>query len=82
LRQFNGAKAEELAMTRARLLGLAVGIAAAAALAGCHTPPPGTPGEQVDYDYGISPNPVPKDLMRPDGLMINGLLPPNPNEGS
>jgi hypothetical protein len=81
-RQFDMAGAEDRTMTRLRLLSLATGIAAAVALGGCYTPPPGTSGEAVDYDYGISPNPVPKDLMRPDGLMINGLLPPNPNEGS
>lgn len=69
-------------MTRSHLLGLAAAIAAAGTLAACATTPPNMPGPAVDAAYGLVPNPVPDELMRPDGLMINGLLPPNVNEGS
>ncbi len=70
-------------MTRiARLLGVGVAASVVVALAGCSAPPPGTSGDAVDAAYGIPPNSVPSEVMRPDGLMINGLLPLPPNSGS
>lgn len=60
---------------------LIVAILAVFALVSCTTPP-GTNGVAVDAAYGIPPGTVPAAQMRPDGLMINGLLPLPPNSGS
>jgi hypothetical protein len=57
-------------------------VAAVLALAACSAPPPGTDGAAVDAAYGIPPGSVPPNMLRPDGLLINGLLPEPPNSGS
>ena len=62
--------------------GLALMFAAAAVLAACTTTPPGENGAAVDAAYGIPPGAVPPYQLRPDGLLINGLLPLPPNSGS
>jgi hypothetical protein len=48
----------------------------------CSAPPPSSSGEAVDKAYGIPPGSAPPDLLRPDGLLDNGLLPLPPNSGS
>ena len=60
---------------------VAVGLAISG-LAGCAPPPPVSGAAAIDGAYGIPPGTVPASLVRPDGLMINGLLPPNPNDAS
>ena len=64
--------------------GLLAVAGTALALSACASPqlPPGTNGDALDEAYGIPPNTEPPYLMRPDGLMINGLLPEQPNAGS
>ena len=70
-------------MTRmVRLVGAGLVVASALGLSACYTPPPGTSGDAVDAAYGIPPNTMPKEDMRNDGTMINGLLPLPPNSGS
>lgn len=56
------------------LVGI-LAIPAAFALAGCTTPPPANPIAARNAALGIEPDTVPSYLMRPDGLMLNGLLP-------
>lgn len=64
---------------RGTRIGLAVVLAAAAlALAACSSASP----QNDDAAYGIPPGIVAPSLMRPDGLMINGLLPPQPGDMS
>ena len=63
----------ELYLTRLLLLA-----ATAAAVVACSSGPPDNP----DAAYGIPHNIVAPSLLRPDGLMINGLLPPQPYSSS
>src|SRR5579859_2408434 len=49
-------------------------IGLAVALAGCASAWPNTVAAR-DAAMGIQPNSVPANLLRPDGVMINGLLP-------
>jgi hypothetical protein len=68
------------------LIGCLFGAGIAATLtlgvAACSTPPPGTSAADVDAAYGIPPGTVPANELRPDGLLLNGLLPLPPNSGS
>jgi hypothetical protein len=68
---------------RLRRLGVLLTAAVGLGLSACAAPPPvSTNGAAFDEAYGIPPGTVPAYLMRPDGLMINGLLPEQPNAGS
>jgi hypothetical protein len=61
-----------------RLLVLSVAGAGLAACAGLSAPPaPGAGASQLSPLYDVPP-----DLMRPDGTMINGLQPINPDDQS
>jgi hypothetical protein len=53
-------------------------ILAMATLASCTTMPPPKTAIQIDDQYGIPAGSVPSDLLRPDGVMTNGLLPAQP----
>ncbi len=66
-----------------RRLGACTAALALAGLAACSSPPldPNN-GAALDAAYGIPPGTYPKSVMRPDGLLINGLLPLPPNTGS
>jgi hypothetical protein len=68
---------EKLAMAFGNLLVGAV-IAATGTLAACNMVPPPKTATEIDSQYGIPPGSVPAYLLRPDGLMINGLLPAQP----
>jgi hypothetical protein len=59
-----------------------LGVAAMTAILGACSGPVRGDAATVDSAYGIPPNTVPQEEMRPDGLMINGLLPLPPNSGS
>jgi hypothetical protein len=50
----------------------------ALALAACTAPPPANDPIAIDEQYGIPAGSVPPYLLRPDGLMTNGLLPAQP----
>jgi hypothetical protein len=66
-----------------RLLGAGVAAAVTLAVAACSSPPlSNNDGVALDEAYGIPPGSVPPGLLRPDGLLINGLLPEPPNSGS
>jgi hypothetical protein len=58
---------------------VAIAAMTALALAGCSTtaPPPSDP-IAIDEQYGIPAGSVPPYLLRPDGVMTNGLLPAQP----
>jgi hypothetical protein len=64
-------------MSFRKLLAGAV-VAATATLASCATVPPPKTAVEIDDQYGIPPGSVPSYLLRPDGLMTNGLLPAQP----
>jgi hypothetical protein len=57
-------------------------IAATLALADCSRAPLNGNGAAVDAAYGIPPSSVRPYLLRPDGLLINGLLPLQPGDTS
>jgi hypothetical protein len=47
-------------------------------VAACTSTPPGNDPIAIDEQYGIPPDSVPPWMLRPDGLMTNGLLPAQP----
>jgi hypothetical protein len=53
-------------------------IAATASLAACSSASPPKTATEIDDLYGIPAGSVPSYLLRPDGLMTNGLLPAQP----
>ncbi len=58
---------------------VAIATMTALTLAACSTtaPPPNDP-IAIDEQYGIPAGSVPPYLLRPDGVMTNGLLPAQP----
>jgi hypothetical protein len=68
---------ENMAMS-CRNLSVGAVIAATAMLASCSLVPPPKTATEIDSQYGIPPGSVPAYLLRPDGLMTNGLLPAQP----
>jgi hypothetical protein len=58
--------------------GVATVATTAFALAACTSGPPGNDPIAIDGQYGIPAYSVPSDILRPDGLMTNGLLPAQP----
>jgi hypothetical protein len=60
------------------LVGVAIAAMTTLALAECTSAPPGNDAIGIDAQYGIPPYSVPSYLLRPDGLMTNGLLPAQP----
>lgn len=69
-------------VVRACLFVTGVAVVATLALAACAPmPAPDTPAT-VDSDFAIPPGSVPPGMQRPDGLLINGLLPAQPDDGS
>ncbi len=50
-------------------------VTVALALGGCASAWSGKSVKTLDTDLGVEPSTVPSYVMRPDGLMINGLLP-------
>jgi hypothetical protein len=61
-----------------RKLPVCAVIAATATLAACNFMPPPKTAAEIDDQYGIPQGSVPSYLLRPDGLMTNGLLPAQP----
>jgi hypothetical protein len=57
---------------------VAIAAMTALALAACSTAPPPNDPIAIDEQYGIPAGSVPPYLLRPDGLMTNGLLPAQP----
>jgi hypothetical protein len=60
------------------LVGVAIAAMTTLALAACTSAPPGNDPIAIDAQYGIPPGSVPSYMLRPDGLMTNGLLPAQP----
>jgi hypothetical protein len=60
------------------LVGVATAALTTFVLAACTQAPPGKDAIAIDAQYGIPPGSVPSYLLRPDGLMTNGLLPAQP----
>jgi hypothetical protein len=60
------------------LVGVAIAATTTLALAACTSSPPGSNPIAIDEQYGIPPGSVPSSMLRPDGLMTNGLLPAQP----
>ena len=60
------------------LLGVALAVMTTLALAACDSGPPPHDAIGIDDLYGIPAGSVPPELLRPDGLMTNGLLPAQP----
>jgi hypothetical protein len=58
-------------------VAIAVMTALAAAACSGTAPPPNDP-IAIDEQYGIPVGSVPSYLLRPDGVMTNGLLPAQP----
>lgn len=69
-------------MATPRRLRAAISAIALAGLAGCAGPPLNGNGAALDAAYGIPPGTYPSEVMQPNGLLINGLLPLPPNTGS
>jgi hypothetical protein len=61
--------------SRARAVATIALVTIAVALAGCASAWSGKSVTEINGAMGIQPNSVPPYLLRPDGLMINGLLP-------
>jgi hypothetical protein len=59
---------------------VAIAAMTAVALAACTAGPPPPPNDPIaiDEQYGIPAGSVPPYLLRPDGVMTNGLLPAQP----
>jgi len=70
--------------SRQSLVGVAISATATLMLAACSTLPPPPPNDPIAIDdqYGIPAGSVPPDMLSPDGLMTNGLLPAQPNDTS
>jgi hypothetical protein len=69
--------------SRQSLVGVAIVSIATLMLAACTTvPPPPDDPIAIDAQYGIPAGSVPPYMLRPDGLMTNGLLPAQPNDTS
>ncbi len=68
--------------SRANLLGAGVAALAAVVLAGCSSTPLANTPAALDSAYGIPANSVPSEVERPDGMLYNGLVPAQPNDGS
>ena len=62
----------------ALLVGVTIAAMTTIALVACTSPPPGNNAVDIDLQYGIPVDSVPSYLLRPDGLMINGVLPAQP----
>jgi hypothetical protein len=68
--------------SRQSLVGVAIAAITTLALVACTTlpPPPHDDPIAIDAQYGIPAGSVPSYMLRPDGLMTNGLLPAQPND--
>lgn len=64
------------------LLGAAMAATTLCALAACTSTPPPKTAADIDAQYGIPPETVPSYMLKPDGLMNNGLLPAQPYDTS
>jgi hypothetical protein len=60
------------------LVGIAIAAMTMLALAACTSGPRPTDAIGIDAEYGIPAGSVPSYLLRPDGVMTNGLLPAQP----
>jgi len=60
------------------LTGIAIASVALLSLAACNTLPPPRNAIEIDDQYGIPPYSVPSQMLQPNGLMTNGLLPAQP----
>jgi hypothetical protein len=77
--KYFGPYAGEVGMSSNNLVDVAIAAMATIALAACISAPPGNNAVDIDLQYGIPVDSVPSYLLRPDGLMTNGLLPAQPN---
>jgi hypothetical protein len=66
-------------LSRKLMVRVAIAAMTALAAAACMgpAPPPNDP-IAIDDEYGIPAGSVPSYLLRPDGVMTNGLLPAQP----
>jgi hypothetical protein len=60
------------------LVSIAIAALTTLALAACDLAPPPHDAIGIDDQYGIPAGSVPSYLLRPDGVMSNGLLPAQP----
>ncbi len=60
-------------------LGVAIAAMTTLALAACTSALPGNNANAIDAQYGIPPGSVPSYMLKPDGLMTNGLQPAQPD---
>jgi hypothetical protein len=60
------------------LVGVATAAMTTFALVACTSPPSGNSAADIDAQYGIPAGSVPSYMLKPDGLMTNGLLPAQP----
>jgi hypothetical protein len=59
-------------------VGVVIAAMMTLTLAACASGPPPHDAIGIDEQYGIPAGSVPPYLLRPDGLMTNGLLPAQP----
>jgi hypothetical protein len=69
----------KLAMSFSRMLvSVAAASVALCSLAACNMVPPPRNAMEIDAQYGIPAFSVPPQMLQPNGLMTNGLLPAQP----
>jgi hypothetical protein len=60
------------------LVVIAIAAMTAFGLSACNFVPPPRNAWEIDDQYGVPPGSVPPYLLKPNGVMTNGLLPAQP----